>query len=313
MMKPLTSVTAFAPATSANVAVGFDILGFALEQLGDTVTLTKSVDPKLRIASISGTDQLPYEIEKNSATVALLAMLDHLGLPQNFELHLQKKIPLGSGLGGSAASSVAPLVALNAFLTDPLSLEELVQFALYGEEIACGAKHGDNVIPSLYGGITLVHSLVPLQIIPLPVIPLIAVLVHPHLRLDTRDSRAALKKTIELSSFIKQSAHLAAFISALYEENYDRLAMACKDELIEGMRAHLIPGFYEVQDAAMINGALACSISGSGPTMFALTTTEKQAEQIAEAMRLAFQNQGIESDSIISPIASRGAHVISEA
>jgi len=309
MMNELTSVTAFAPATTSNLAVGFDILGFALDNLGDEVTLVKSHNKELAIVAIEGKETIPYDIDKNTATVALQAMLDYLQLEQGFDLYITKKIPLSSGLGGSAAGSVAAVVALNQFLLEPLSQKELVEFALLGEQAACGAKHGDNVIPSLFGGMTLIQSLMPLRIIHLPTMPIYAAFVHPHLQLDTRTSRAALKDEIELKTYVKQSAHLASFISALYENDYERLESSCRDELIEPMRAHLIPGFYEVKAQAYRYGALACSISGSGPTVFALAKSKESALIIAEQMVQEFKNKGIESDTFISGISTQGAYV----
>ena len=312
MMNHLDTVTGFAPATSANVAVGFDILGFAIKHLGDEVTLKKTPDHHLNIISITGMEQVPYDVEKNTATVAMQAMLDYLNLKQGFNLIIKKNIPLSSGLGGSAASSVAALVALNGFLKKPLPLEQLVEFALVGEEAACGVRHGDNVIPSLFGGMTLIQSLSPVDIIQLPLIPIYIVLLHPHLHLDTRDSREVLQQKINLSDHVKQSASLASFISALYEKNYHRLQSACVDELIEPMRAHLIPGFYEVKAAAIHSGALACSISGSGPTLFALAKTTQLAQLIAKNMGLVFKKNGIEYDSFITTISLQGAREINE-
>jgi homoserine kinase len=312
MMNQLHSVKAFAPATSANVAVGFDILGFAVADLGDEVTLVKSAEQKIKITSISCPDTLSCDLDKNTATVAVQAMLRYLNLNQGFHISIKKNIPLSSGLGGSAASSVAALVALNKFLIKPLTNEQLIEFALMGEEAACGAKHGDNVIPCLFGGMTLLQSLSPIRIIALPVLPLHVVLIHPHLRLDTREARAALKHNIRLSVVTKQNANLAAFISALYEQDYERLEAACIDELIEPMRAHLIPYFYEVKAAAYQEGALACSISGSGPTLFAFAKTAKQARKIAEQMTISFNKIGIPSDTIITTISSQGARVIDE-
>jgi homoserine kinase len=312
MINQLHSVRVFAPATSANVGVGFDIMGFALEHLGDEITLIRTSDQELKITAVSANYRIPWDVQSNTATVALQSMLDYLNLKQGFQVQIKKNIPLSSGLGGSAASSVAALVALNRFLTHPLPQEQLIDFALSGEQAACGARHGDNVIPCLFGGMTLIQSLVPLHIIHLPVLPMYVVLVHPHLQLDTRESRAALSKNISLELVIKQNAHLATFISALYEKDYDRLAMACIDELIEPMRAHLIPGFYEVKAAAYQYGALACSISGSGPTLFAFANTRKKAEVIGRHMSHVFLNKGIQSDLIISAISLKGARVLDE-
>ncbi|KTD82593.1 homoserine kinase [Legionella waltersii] len=312
MMNHLKTVTAFAPATSANVAVGFDILGFAVEGVGDSVTLTKSKEPHLTIESINGSKLIPYDCEKNTATVALQAMLGFLDSRQGFSLILNKQIPISSGIGGSAASSVAAVVALNHFLLNPLPPEQLIEFALHGEKVACGVMHGDNVVPCLYGGMTLIQSLYPLNIIKLPVVPLQVVLIHPHLLLPTRESRAVLNETVDLATFVKQNARMAAFISGLYEENYDRMESACIDDVIEPKRAHLIPGFYDVKSAAHQYGAIACSISGSGPTMFAFAKEKSQALTIAKHMSLEFKKKGIESDSFMTTISNQGAIVIDE-
>jgi len=312
MINHFNQVSAFAPATSANVAVGFDILGFAVADLGDEVTLRKSRTAGLKIVSIIGAESLPYDVTMNTATVALKMMLEHLKLEQGFEISIKKNIPLSSGLGGSAACSVAALIALNRFLKRALPLEQLVDFALAGEQAACGSRHGDNVIPCLFGGMTLIQSLSPVRVVSLPLIPLSIVLIHPHLYLETRESRSVLPQQIDLVDYVKQSAHLASFISALYEKNYDRLQSACLDEVIEPMRAHLIPHFYAVKDAAFRAGALACSISGSGPTLFAMAKTPELAHIIAEHMINEFKIQGIQVDAIVTTISSQGAKVIDE-
>ena len=312
MINHLNKVTAFAPATSANVAVGFDILGFAVADLGDQVVVEKSSDPGLKIVSILGSELIPYDVAKNTASVAMQSMLDFLNFKQGFHLSIKKNIPLSSGLGGSASTSVAALVALNRFLNAPLSLEQLAEFAMDGEQVACGAKHGDNVIPCLFGGMTLIHSLSPIDLVQLPLMPMYIVLLHPHLHLETRESRGVLQQNISLSSYVKQSAHLAALISALYEKDYERLASSCVDELIEPMRAHLIPYFYEVKDVAYKSGALACSISGSGPTLFAMAKTKKIAQLIADNMGLILKQNEIQYDAVITTISPKGAEVIDE-
>lgn len=312
MMNHLNKVTVFAPATSANVAVGFDILGFAIADLGDEVTVEKSSTQGLKIVSILGREPIPYDVAKNTASVAIQSMLDYLNLKQGFHLSIKKNIPLSSGLGGSAATSVAALVALNRFIKAPLSRGQLAEFAMDGEQVACGAKHGDNVIPCLFGGMTLIHSLSPIGLVQLPLMPMYIVLLHPHLHLETRESRGVLQKNISLSSYVKQSAHLASLISALYEKNYERLASSCVDELIEPMRAHLIPYFYGIKDAAYKSGALACSISGSGPTLFALAKTKKIAQLIADNMGLILKHNEIQYDVIITTISLKGAEVIDE-
>lgn len=312
MIKNLNSITVFAPATTANVVVGFDILGFAMEALGDEITLVKSSNKSLRIESITGSEHIPYDLNKNTVTVALLSMLDYLNLKQGFYVHIKKRIPISSGLGGSAAGSVAALVALNHFLESPLPREQLVEFALTAEQTACGVKHGDNVIPCLYGGMTLIQSLSPAQVINLPLIPLYVVLLHPHMHLSTREARAVLDQSMDLSLHVKQNARIAAFVSALYEKDYQRLEASCVDDLIEPLRAHLIPGFFEVKSVAYQFGALACSISGSGPTMFALVKTMLQAQHVAKRMAMEFKKIGMECDSFITKISLEGAKIVDE-
>ncbi|KTD51032.1 homoserine kinase [Legionella quateirensis] len=312
MINQLNTVTVFAPATCANVIVGFDVLGFAVDGLGDEITLKKSKEPGLEIESITGIEHIPFTVNKNTATVALNAMLEFLKMEQGFKIHIKKGIPLSSGLGGSAASSVAALIALNRFLIKPLPIEQLVEFALLGEHTACGSKHADNVIPCLYGGMTLIESTDPLRSINLPLLPLHAVFIHPHIQLETRDSRAVLHESISLSLFTKQNARMASFISALYEENYERLELSLVDELIEPMRAHLIPFYYDVKSVAYQYGALACSISGSGPTLFAFAKTEQIARKVADGMVWKFKTNGIQCDSVITSIAKTGARVVDE-
>lgn len=312
MMNSRKKVTVFAPATSANIAVGFDILGFAVHSPGDRVILKKSAEQGVRISSITGEDDLPYDGSKNTATIALQAMLDYLNLKQGFTLRINKQIPLSSGLGGSAACSVAAVVALNQFLLNPLPCELLVSFALQGEQAACGVAHGDNVIPCLYGGMTLIQSLSPLRVVDLPAMALHIVLFHPHIHLATRDSRAVLPTQISLNDHVRQSGYLGAFITALYEQNYERLASACRDELIESMRAPLIPGFYEMKSAALHSGAMACSISGSGPTLFALAKNKKTAQNIAKNMGLALTRSGVTWDVVVTSISPQGARVVDD-
>ena len=189
----IQSVTAFAPATSANVAVGFDILGFALDHIGDTVKLSRRADKKIVINSIQANENLPFEIDKNTASWVLEKFCQDLKLDFGFSIDIKKGIPLCSGMGGSAASAVAALVAANQFLTDPLSLDELANYALKGEELASGQAHADNIVPCLWGGVTLIHLTTPFQVISLPTPPLYCVLVHPHLHVATKTARKILK------------------------------------------------------------------------------------------------------------------------
>lgn len=310
MMNQVKEVRAFAPATSANLAVGFDILGFAVDVLGDEVRLLRSEQPGLRLVMDHEGRNLPVDLDKNTASVALKAMMVHLGIEQGFDLHLDKKIPLSSGLGGSAASAVAAVVALNGFLKKPLSLEELLPFALTGEEVASGARHGDNVVPCLYGGLQLIVSLEPAEIISLPSMSLYAALIRPDWRVNTRDARAALPPYFNLTEVVKQTGYLAGFISALYDKDASRLARCCQDVLVEPRRAHLLPYFYEVKEKALRAGALACSISGSGPVIFALAENEKAAREIASVMVAAYDQRDIDAQMLVSPVGGRGAEIL---
>jgi len=303
------SVTAFAPATCANLAVGFDILGLAFDQAGDTVTLSKRDDNKLVIEEIESAEKLPFEADKNTATVALQAMHSALDLKQGFSIRIQKGIPMSSGMGGSAASAVAALVACNAFLHQPLSRHELAQFALLGEEAASGQPHGDNIVPCLFGGLTLIQNLNPIEILQLPLPDLICVLVHPHLHVSTQQARKMLKPELPLRDYVKQSAHLAGFIAALYAKDLRLLQQSFADLLIEPQRASLIPGFYQIKEAALEAGALGFCLSGSGPSLLALARDRSDAKIIAEVMQNQLKREKLASDCWIAPVSEDGARV----
>ncbi|APJ03703.1 homoserine kinase [Silvanigrella aquatica] len=305
----LKSVTAFAPATCANIAVGFDILGFAIDSVGDFVTLTKREDQKIIIEQIEGINNLPYDILKNTASVVIKKLCDDLQLNTGFNIRLKKGIALGSGMGGSSASSVAALVALNQFLLNPLTLNELAYYALFGEEIACGQRHADNIVPCLFGGMQLILSSNPIENILLPAPNIFCVLIHPHLRLDTKDARDILSKEISLKQHIQQSANLAGFITGIYKKDSNLLKKYTQDIIIEPQRAKLVPGFYKVKDVALQSGAIVASFSGSGPSLFALSDTKNNAEIIADKMQQEFMKYNIHSDFWITGLNSKGAHV----
>lgn len=306
----IKTVTAFAPATCANVAVGFDILGFALEGIGDTVTLTRRDDKKIVIEKITAKEELPLDIDCNTASVVIKRLCQDLQLDHGFSIQIQKNIPLSSGMGGSAASAVAALVACNAFLKSPLSLNELARYALFGEEVASGQPHADNIVPCLWGGFTLIQSLDPLAVIQLPIPDLFCVLVHPHLYVPTQQARKILKKELPLKDYVKQSAHLAAFMTALHKKDMALLQKSMADFLIEPQRAQFVAGFYDVKEAALQAGALGCSFSGSGPSFFAFAATKEQANKISEAMQIHLKKQNIDSDCWISRINQKPAHVV---
>lgn len=310
-MKPLNEVRVFAPATVANVAIGFDILGFAFHGPGDEVVLRRSTQAGLKITTITGTGdkKLPLEPERNTAGVAALGLLRHLGQEGlGLEMEIHKKMPFGSGLGSSAASAAAGVFAANTLLGSPLSKEELLPFAVAGEEIADGAYHADNVGPALLGGILFIRENKTLDVHKLPVPEELHVaVVYPHIEVLTKDARAVLSNQLELAQHIQQNGNLGALIIGLYESNYDLIGRALEDVIIEPQRAQLITGFFDVKTAAISHGALGASISGAGPSVFALCRGEATAKHVTQEMKNAFQKHGIMSDAYASPINTAGA------
>ncbi len=308
----ITRVTAFAPGSVANVAIGFDILGFSVDALGDRVTLVRREEPGVTIRAITGVvDDLPLQADRNTAGQALLALIESRELKFGFDVWIQKGIPLSSGLGGSAASAVAAVVAANAMLDDPLTRIEQLTVAMEGEAVASGSRHADNISPSLFGGLVLTVGIDEPRVKQIPVPEQIhAVIVHPHLQVSTKQARAILSGTVQMSDFVWQTANLAGFISGCYTNDLDLIKASLEDVIIEKQRKVLIPGFAEVRAAAMQEHALGCSISGAGPTVFALCM-ETNARAVRKAMVQAFASQGIEADKWIVPVQSGGAHVVS--
>jgi len=294
-----------------NVAIGFDILGMAVDALGDRVTVSRSSQPGVRITAISGEpEELPLEAERNTAGSALMAMQEALKPGFGFEMQIQKGIPLGSGLGGSAASAVGAVVAANALLPTPCSKLELLKFAMQGEKVASGSLHVDNIAPSLFGGLVLTVGIDHPRVKQIPVPAGIkSVIVHPHMFLSTKQARAILKRTVELSDFVWQTANLAGFISGCYTDDLDMIRASFQDVVIEPQRQALIPGFNDVRQAAMDAGALGCSISGAGPTMFAWALAD-HAETVLATMRREFGRHSITLDEWIVDAQSVGAHLI---
>lgn len=316
---PAGSATAHAPATVANVAVGFDVLGFALRGPGDRVTVTR-VDAggePVAIESIvadgtNGADaELPLDAQRNTASVALLAMVRDQHLRCGFRVRIVKGIPLGSGMGGSAASAVGAVVAANALLGEPLPRARLFDYALAGEAAASGARHPDNVAPCLFGGLVATLPGDPPHNVAVPVpASWCAVVVRPRHRVDTRAARAVLAPTVSLAAHSAQTAYLAGFMAACLRGDFELLSRSLRDTLIEPQRRHLIPGFAAVQGAALAAGAAGCSIAGSGPSMFAWTANSESAAAVRDAMLGAFTGAGIQADAWISPVAGEAARVV---
>jgi homoserine kinase len=313
-MSKARSATAFAPASVANVAVGFDILGFSMDLAGDRITVTEDRGGTgVTVESITGVvTELPRDARKNTASVALQAMLDDLKPGLGFRVAIDKGLPLGSGMGGSAASSVGAVVAADALLGSKLSREKLLKYALAGETAASGSAHADNIAPCLYGGLTLALSLDPLRIVQVPTPPeLQCVLVHPHIKVETRHARSILKPTLLLQEHVHQSAHLAAFISACHSGDLELISASMIDLLIEPQRAELIPGFYEAKSEAIAQGALGFSISGSGPSVFAWASSSNGAARVKAAIERVFSAHKIGVDSWVAPVRCSGARVLS--
>jgi homoserine kinase len=307
------SATAFAPASVGNVAVGFDILGHSVAALGDRVRVQRRDEPGVAVRSITGVVQgLPLDAERNTAGMAALALQRELGLPFGFELEIEKGIPLGSGLGGSAASAVAAVVAAAALVEQPLERTQLLKFAMQGEAVASGSVHVDNIAPSLFGGLVLTVGIDRPQVRQIPVPDSIrCVLVHPHMVLETRAARAILKHSVELSDVIWQTANLAGFLAGCYTSDLPLIRESLLDVIVEPQRQALIPGFADVKQAGLAAGALGGSISGAGPTVFAWSEAG-DAERVRAAMVAAFAAHGLETDSWVSPLDPEGARVVSD-
>jgi len=307
-------IKAFAPATVANVACGFDVLGFAIHGLGDYVTASYSEEPGLRITSISGEEgKLPKEVEKNTAGLAVLSMLKEMDEELEFgiDLEIEKKMPLGSGLGSSAASSAAAVFAVNELLGKPFLRSDLLPFAVEGELAASGTAHADNVAAALIGGFILVKTHQPPDVISLNTPDkLHCTIIHPEIEIQTKNSRKILRKQVALQKAVTQWANLGSLIAGLYTNDYDLIGRSLHDEIIEPVRAVLIPGFSEMQKAALYHGALGCSISGSGPSLFALSKSRDEAEEIGKAMGTVLKSIGLEYNLHISKINTEGASVV---
>jgi homoserine kinase len=309
---PPVLVTVFAPAGVGNVGVGFDVLGHVFDAVGDRITVRRLETPTVFIKAIEGTDEnLPLSPEKNTATAGLLRLIDDLELDFGFEVTIEKGIPVASGMGGSASSAVGAIVAANELLDRPLARTALFKYALVGETIASGAAHGDNLAPGLLGGMTLVTSSEPVRIVQIPVPPEIrCVLVHPHTRLETRLARQVLPASLPIKTVTEHSAHLAGFVAGCYRDDLDLIAASLVDLIAEPHRASLIPGFHAVKAAAMETGALACSISGAGPSIFAWCAGDEVAEQVCRAMKDAFAMAGLDSDGWVAHVNVEGARVV---
>ncbi len=310
----MRSIKVFAPATVANVGCGFDVLGFAIHGPGDKIIMRLNETKKISVTSITGDNgSLSKNANENTASVAVLAMLKKIKSKQGLSIELHKQMPLKSGLGSSAASAVAGVFALNELLDRPFSKEELIPFAMEGERVACGTAHADNVAPSMLGGLVLVRSLNPFHVVKINApSKLLCVVVHPHLELATKKSRAALPKQIPLQTAVKQWANVGGLIAGFIKKDFALIGSSIEDFVAEPYRSKLIKGFDEVKKAALNAGALGCSISGSGPTVFALSDDKEKCKSIAMAMQNSFAKFNVGSEQYISNINNEGVKIISD-
>ena len=307
-------IAAYAPGSVSNVACGFDVLGFALDEPGDVVVAAPLDGPGVTIAAIHGDGgRLPLDPARNTAGAAVSALLRRLETTRGVSLTIHKGLPLASGIGSSGASAVAAVVAVNELLERPATLEMLLACAMAGEQAGCGASHPDNVGPSLYGGFILARSANPPDIVRLPVPEgLACAVLHPHVEVQTGTARALLGEDVKLRDAVRQWGNVGALVAALFAGDHALLSRSLEDVIAEPKRAPLVPGFYAVKAAALAAGALGCSISGSGPSVFALASSLQAAAQVGEAMQRAFNaDSAVGADLWVSLVGRQGARVIS--
>ena len=298
------SIKVGASGTVANVSCGFDCLGYALKEPSDILTIKASPKPKIEI-TVRGkkSDKIPLAPEKNTAGKAVISLLNSLELKQGFNIDIYKGIPPGSGIGSSAASAAAALIGVNQLLDCPISNKDLIIHGMVGEQVASGSFHADNITPALLGGIVLVHNYDPLEIHKLPVPDnLVSSVALPDFMINTKEARKLLPKKVPLKSAVKQASNLAAFTISLYQNNFDLMSKSMIDLFAEPFRSELIPGFKSVHKSVMNAGAIGCGISGSGPSVFALSDNLEKGQEISKIMQKEFQNNGLNSISYTSKI-----------
>lgn len=305
----MKQVTVLSPATVANIVCGFDVLGLALNAPSDKLVMRLLDKREIRIVNRDSFN-LPSEPEKNVFGGALLAMMKEIEEEVGFEIESTKMIMPGSGIGSSAASAAGAVVAANHLLGNRFTKQELVQFATYGEQVASGSRHADNIAPCIYGGVTLIRSNDPLDIIPLNFPPLYVTVIHPQIEVKTSDARQILKKQILLKDAITQWANVAGLVTGFMKEDYDLIGRSLVDVLIEPVRSMLIPGFDEVKKACKEAGALGGGISGSGPSVFMLSKDEATAKAVQQAMRTVYEKIGVDFHIHLTTVNARGVEVV---
>jgi len=306
----MNEIKIFSPATVANVACGFDVLGFCLDSVGDEMVIRKTDKKGIHITKIENFD-LPYETELNVAGVSALAMYHAIDVDFGFEIEIYKNIKPGSGIGSSAASAVGSVFGMNELLGKPFNKTQLTEFAIKGEAIASKCEHADNLAPALFGGFTLVKSIAPVQILEIPSPnDLYASIIHPQIEIKTSESRAILPKEVALSKAIQQWANLGSLVHALHTSDYELIRDSLKDVIVEPYRSQLIPHFNEVKEAVLKADALGAGISGSGPSIFSLSKSLETANKVKETMQSVYSKTDIDFDIHVSKINTEGVKII---
>lgn len=298
-----------APGTVANLVCGFDILGLALKEPYDIMELRLLSEPKVIIHN-RDSFQLPTEPEKNVAGVVLLAAMEKAGRDIGFEVIIEKRIKPGSGIGSSAASAAGAAVAANHLLGDIFSQEEVVQLAMMGEKLASGVKHADNIAPCILGGVSLIRSIHPLDIISIPSPDLFVTVVHPQIEVRTSDARQILRQQVLLKDAIRQWGNIAGLVTGFLKNDLDLIGRSLEDVIIEPVRSILIPGFDEVKTKCLEAGALGGGISGSGPSIFMLSKDESTAQTLASVMASVYNRIGIEFNTYVTTINKKGVEIV---
>lgn len=297
--------TVYAPATVANLVCGFDVLGMCLNEPFDVMHVKLLHEKKVQVISQDGY-LLPSDPSQNTAGAPLLAMLEELDQDIGFEVSIQKQIKPGSGIGSSAASAAGAVVAANQLVGNIFSREDLVRFAMFGEKVASGVKHADNISPCIYGGITLIRSIFPLDIVAIPVPPLQVTVVHPQIEVRTSDSREILRKEVLLKDAIRQWGNIAGLVAGFMKKDYDLIGRSLEDVIIEPVRSMLIPGFDEIKQKCKAVGALGGGISGSGPSIFMLSTSEETAKAVESVMKAVYDRIGLPHHVYVTTINHTG-------
>ena len=306
----MNQIKIFSPASVSNLCCGFDVLGFSIDGIGDELTITKSTNKGINIKEIKGYN-VPLENNKNTASVAAQALLDHLKINEGFDIEINKKIKPGSGIGSSAASAVGAVYGINKLLGNPLKHEELLKFAMKGEFVSSKTAPADNVASALYGGTILVNNRENYNVIKLPVPKsLYAIIHHPLIEIKTSDSRGVLPKSIDLKIASDQLSALGGFIHSLHTQDYDLMKISLKDYLVEQFRSDYVPAFNEVKTIADLNNTICCSISGSGPSIFTLVNSLNDAKRLKLVFDEIYKDKKLEFNSYITSLNSKGVHEI---